>query len=64
MKEKLLAWLCPDDIQPKKDQSFYRDLRTEGTALWVFEDSRYQQWRENANLLWISGISEAFSYHN
>jgi len=54
---ELLAWLCPDDIRPKKDQAFYKNLRVKGTAQWVFDDLQYKKWNENERFLWISGIS-------
>ena len=59
MKDKLLAWLCPDDIRPEKHQAFYRDLRVQGTAQWAFDASQYKKWNESGGFLWISGISKS-----
>jgi hypothetical protein len=53
---ELLEWLCPDDINPHRDQATYLNLRTDGTAQWMFDHSLYKQWLERVPpFLWISG---------
>ena len=52
----LLEWLCPGDISPHRDQASYYELRTEGTAVWIFNHSVYKEWLGGAHrFVWISG---------
>ena len=53
-----LEWLCPNTVNPMYDQSTHRDLRTENTAVWIFEHPQYKEWRTgSSNFIWIYGQS-------
>jgi hypothetical protein len=55
---KLLEWLCPAQINPNRDQATYKELLTENTAAWIFDDPAYKDWRlGSTSFLWIFGES-------
>lgn len=54
--DKLLDWLCPDEISPHKDQANLKALRTKGTGIWIRDQPDYRKWKEQHKFLWICGL--------
>ncbi|KAJ3774980.1 hypothetical protein FB446DRAFT_701867 [Lentinula raphanica] len=52
-ESKLKEWLAAPDYSIHFTTAFNK--RVDGTGQWIFKDSTYLEWKENAGILWIQG---------
>jgi len=56
MQAEVRIWLSPPD--PSINHNVACGKRLEGTAMWIIQDSKFNEWKKRSSLLWIRGIRE------
>ena len=60
MRRKILNWLSPDDSEETHGRHFKK--RFGNTGQWLLDDSRFRNWREEAqsSVLWCHGARKLY----
>ena len=61
IRRQILQWLSPGDFEETHESHFKK--RFENTGQWLLEDSRFRNWRDEAQsgLLWCYGARKLYS---
>ena len=60
MRRKVLRWLSPDDFEETHERHFKK--RFGNTGQWLLDDSRFINWRDEAQsgMLWCYGARKSY----
>ena len=60
IRRKILQWLSPDDFEETHTRHFKK--RFKNTGQWLLDDSRFKNWRDEAQsgLLWCYGARKSY----
>lgn len=51
-----MAWLAPQDVEPKENHFASRRLQQKGTGKWFLDSAEFRDWKsKDSGLLWVCG---------